>query len=133
MSTKKHYSNSNKRFLSDRSGEYGTIAWEINATEYYSGEYVPDKVDTDASLRLTDCYQIINLDFCSRKPQTQDERIEKVDNMINSLQEFRKALIECNEVCQEHNDSLTPEDIENKKKTRRGRLTSLLEDDDDDD
>lgn len=75
-----------KQFLSDTPYEYGSVCWEV----FVDPEDRYDLIQAD--LRITDCSEKIILGFSSQKEKHIDKRIQKLDNLIDSLKEMRKVL-----------------------------------------
>lgn len=73
-----------KRFLSDRSDEGGSIRWTLDTENRFNTEII-----------ITDCSNSVNLDISFYKNKHIDRRIEKLDNLINSLTKLRKCLLLC--------------------------------------
>lgn len=73
-----------KRFLSDRGDEGGSFRWTIDTQHNY-----------DNVLIITDCYKVVTLEFSFRNNKELEERIEKVDNMIDSLLLLKESLKKC--------------------------------------
>ena len=73
-----------KRFLSDRSDEGGSVRWTIDTKHSYNTELI-----------ITDCEKKICLDIYFNKKKHIDKKIEKVDNLINSLMKLRECLLLC--------------------------------------
>lgn len=75
-----------KKFLSDTPYEYGSVCWEVCVDP-------EDRYDLiQADIRITDCNESISLQFSSNKEKHIDKRIQKLDNLIDSLKEMRKVL-----------------------------------------
>lgn len=75
-----------KKFLSDTPYEYGSVCWEVLVDP-------EDRYDLiQADVRITDCSENIILQFSSQKEKHLDKRIQKLDNLIDSLKEMRKVL-----------------------------------------
>ncbi|WMM35530.1 hypothetical protein [Vibrio phage PJN101] len=73
-----------KTFLSDSHEEFGSVAWYVtNEQEWKRG--------VDAEIRLTDCNQVITLDFAC-VPEKAKKRLDKIDVLISSLERFRASL-----------------------------------------
>lgn len=86
MSSTTKYRKNSKRFLSDTPCEYGSVCWEVSADP-------EDRYDLiDSNLRIADCGKSIDLGFSTRKEEHLDKRIQKLDTLIESLQEMREAL-----------------------------------------
>jgi len=72
--------------------EFGSISWRVSLTE--------TKRDGDLStysnniLRITDCYKVINLSVDARNQTEYSNRIEKIQVLIDSLQEMKKTLVQ---------------------------------------
>ena len=75
-----------KKFLSDTPYEYGSVCWEV----FVDPEDRYDLIQAD--IRITDCNEKIILGFSSQKENHLDKRIQKLDNLIDSLKEMRKVL-----------------------------------------
>lgn len=75
-----------KKFLSDTPYEYGSVCWEV----FVDPEDRYDLIQAD--IRITDCSENIILQFSSQKEKHLDKRIQKLDNLIDSLKEMRKVL-----------------------------------------
>lgn len=77
-----------KRFLNDSHYEFGTVAWNVSTHQQTSSEF-----SISADLRITDCSDVINLEFSSREdPESSEKRMDKLDTLIESLQSFRATL-----------------------------------------
>jgi hypothetical protein len=80
-----------KRFLSESVEEFGSVSWCVHSAEKSYDNPV------EASLRITDCHNVVNLDFDCRNPDMIDKhlskRITKLDTLIESLIEMRTALV----------------------------------------
>lgn len=75
-----------KKFLSDTPYEYGSVCWEVCVDP-------EDRYDLlQANIRIADCNENIRLQFSSQKEKHLDKRIQKLDNLIDSLKEMRKVL-----------------------------------------
>jgi len=77
-----------KRFLSERSDEGGSVRWAVDPHDGFKN-----------FLTITDCSEVVSLDFYI--PQTGninkhvEKKVAKLDNLIESLQLFRKELLKC--------------------------------------
>lgn len=76
-----------KRFLTNNPEEFGSVGWGVktNPEDYYK---------IQAELRITDCYEKVTLDFNCEKEKHIDKRIQKLDNLIESLNLMRDSLVE---------------------------------------
>lgn len=81
-----HY---DKRFLTHRSDEGGSIGWSIEKHEWDTGY--------SSGITITDCYNKVNLDFTFHNNQQLDKRLDKLNNLIDSLELFRDKLESCRE------------------------------------
>lgn len=93
-----------KKFLSDTPYEYGSVCWEVCVDP-------KDRYDLiQADIRITDCNENISLQFSSQKEKHLDKRIQKLDNLIDSLKEMRKV----------HKSKEVADTVKTKLKAREG-------------
>lgn len=83
-----HYSKSGKRFLNDDYDEHGAVSWQV--TKGFSEKRRTN--NKDAELRLQDCYKVITIEFGYDGKEQYQERLAKLDVLIEELNEFRSAL-----------------------------------------
>lgn len=79
-----------KRFLNESLDEYGYVAWSLRT----KGDITYGNSVVEANLDIADCSKSIGLDFDCEKPRHIQKRIDKLDELLKSLQEFREALEE---------------------------------------
>lgn len=79
-----------KRFLTMSPHEGGSISWDVAA--HQSRE--KGTTNIDAGIDITDCSRKIGLEFYCPTPARFKQRVAKLENLINSLQEFHFALHE---------------------------------------
>lgn len=77
-----------KQFLNDSHEEFGYVSWKVSSdgTGY---QYYP----VNGSLTIADCSDQIVLDFDCKDVKSVDKRIAKLDVLVGSLQDLRKALV----------------------------------------
>lgn len=85
----KTYEAVDKRFLTMNPHETGSIAWYVQAHQASrNGE-----VSISADISMTDCSRKIGLEFYVDRPWLYKERLGKIDNLMDSLSEFKEELI----------------------------------------
>lgn len=96
----------NKKFLSDNTNEFGNIAWYVKAKTSTVIESTKEvKVSwIESEIRISDCAKSVTLSMglgvsnpaCSDADAKQnlDERLDKINNLISQLEEFKKAYSE---------------------------------------
>lgn len=90
-----------KRFLSKRADEGGSIQWSVTARKYSKGA----NCFIDTSLVIRDCGRSITLDFdFSKKDKPEynesnlEQRLAKVDTVLKSLLDMRKTMVAAGKV-----------------------------------
>lgn len=79
-----------KQFLNESLEEFGMVGWSVRTKDDI--EWGCDLLS--AELIIKDCSNTITLDFdCEKQPHVQ-KRIDKLETLINSLTDFRDALVE---------------------------------------
>lgn len=86
----KIYEAVDKRFLSMRPSEGGSISWDVEA---HLGRR-KGNTTIAADMKITDCFKQISLDFYSTSPALFKQRIDKIDNLMESLEAFKISLHE---------------------------------------
>ena len=76
-----------KRFLNDSHEEFGYICWSVSTEVTYGGI-------VSAELSIADCSKTICLEFDCHEQKHIQKRIQKLDNMMESLHNMREALVE---------------------------------------
>jgi hypothetical protein len=76
-----------KKFLSESHEEGDSISWYVRTDLEYLKKY-------EASVKLTDCYETITLEFDCWKSSDFEKRVLKVSTLIKELTLFRAALVE---------------------------------------
>lgn len=92
-----------KKFLSTDPFETGSVAASIeieNSRNYQN---------LSAELVIKDCYKTVTLDFYAVGEERQEDRLKKLDTLINVLVEFREALPL---FYQEYNEILTNKGVD---------------------
>lgn len=84
----KPYTKTSKRFLNDSYDEHGAVSWNVG--EGYS-ETKRTECKT-SELRLQDCYKVITIEFGYIGREEYEQRLAKLDTLIEELQAFRVAL-----------------------------------------
>lgn len=95
-----------KQFLdtsSEFSGsEFASVAWEVsvdkNTWNKKAKEAGKNAFNLNCTLRLTDCFKIINIEFGATKLEEIDERIAKLDELQKSLKRLRGNLTKAKKV-----------------------------------
>ncbi|CAM0109119.1 hypothetical protein VPH70E343_0092 [Vibrio phage 70E34-3] len=88
-----------KCFLNDSHYEFGTVSWHVSTRQYSERD-----ITVDADLRMTDCGDVINLEFgSSSERESSEKRMDKLDTLIESLQKFRSVLQKAHDFQVEHN------------------------------
>ncbi len=88
-----------KRFLNDSHYEFGTVSWNVSTYQYSERDYT-----VNADLRMSDCGDVINLEFgSSADPKSSEKRMDKLDTLIESLQKFRSVLQQAHDFQLENN------------------------------
>lgn len=88
----------NKDFLSEVIEEGSSITWKVNDSPSWTTD--KDEVkgkDIEAYVEIRDCNTKISLDFYLNSEanfRTRAQRLQKLDKLINELQDFRTAFIE---------------------------------------
>jgi len=90
-----------KEFLSDAHNEHSAVCWNV-CSSYYTrnGEGIVDdtKADIDATLRIQDCVRSVAIEFDAYGQDVSEEqmvkRIEKLQRMIDQLEQFKGELQE---------------------------------------
>lgn len=99
-----------KKFLSTDPFETGSVAASIEVEN--SGKYQ----NLSAELVIKDCYKSVTLDFYAPNEERQEDRLKKLDTLIDVLVEFREALPlfyqEYNEILKNKEEDKTTEIIE---------------------
>ena len=127
----KAYEFSEKKFLNNMPSEYGSICWDVRGD---INEDKGGKPYLSGDIRLADCYKSINLDFWCKKPAHFKDRLNKIDTLIGSLLEFRRAYTEARykaiEAALKYRKEKKGERFSSKKteKVRQDRLSRLAED-----
>ena len=93
------YENQDRRFIGKNPHEYGTISWGIVVDSEGGWK---NKPTLDANVRMTDCNKIISWDFSVGDYADGDwqERLNKLDNVLKSLELFKDSLIDAISVYQ---------------------------------
>lgn len=100
MATDRLFRKIEKKFLTDDANEFGTICYEVSASRYKDGA----PYEMNATLRLQDCYETINFDFYIGKKKTKfEERINKLQNLIDTLEEMKSVMESGYEMVETHN------------------------------
>ena len=86
----KLYEEVDKRFLTMSPHEGGSISWDVAAHQSRK----KGTTNIDAGIDITDCSRKIGLEFYCSTPARFKQRVAKLENLINSLQEFHFALHE---------------------------------------
>lgn len=93
-----------KKFLTNSANEFGTICYEVSATRFKDDQ----PYEMEASLRLQDCYETINLDFfIGKKKHRFDSRIQKLQTMIDTLEEMKDVMVSGYEMAETKNNMNT--------------------------
>ena len=79
----------NKTFITDNTTEFGSVSWHVSDGW---GQGQEKKHRKNSELRLTDCYKVITLDFDYDGWDNFQERIKKVECLIEELQKYKQAL-----------------------------------------
>ena len=77
-----------KRFLNNSFDE-GAVSWTLK-----SGKDKPYGEFVTAYLLISDCSKSVELDFCCENYKHVGKRIDKLDNLIDSLNDLREALVQ---------------------------------------
>lgn len=106
---KNSYEKNEKMFLDANASEYSSVCWTVSANEHTDSETAYVNCD----VRISDCFKVASLDFSysfkkagakidpeedAQQDTTLDDRIQKLNSLIDSLVRFRAALEEANEV-----------------------------------
>lgn len=83
-----------KKFLSDAPHETGSISVWATVCKYEHELILNGKYDISAEVVIKDCHKTISLDFYAEDEKSQKGRLEKLDVLISTLNEFRKVLPE---------------------------------------
>ena len=84
-----------KQFLSDSPDETGFIvitAQTSRKEDFEEDEWSLKNPNVSAEVQLGDCTKKIYLDFCVYKDSDVQKRIDKLDVLINNLQELKEKL-----------------------------------------
>ena len=86
----------NKTFLNDSHDEGGSVNWYVQTDKYVGTgyEFICGNCTLDAELKISDCSNIINLNFDCEKVEHIPKRIKKLETLINELQDMKSALEE---------------------------------------
>lgn len=88
-----------KCFLNDSHYEFGTVAWSVSTYQYSERDFT-----VNADLRMSDCGDVINLEFgSSAERESSEKRMDKLDTLIESLQKFRAVLQQAHDFQLENN------------------------------
>ena len=86
-------SKASKKFLDQDSKfadeEFGSICWSVQVSVYGSKK---DEITTNNSLRITDCYKVINLQIDFGSDEEYRARLRKIDAMLDSLKELKTEM-----------------------------------------
>ena len=94
----KKYEKGNKRFLTMQPDQGGSVCWDVAAHQSRRS----GRTNISAGIDITDCSRKIGLEFYSNCPSEYKQRLDKLDNFIESLTLFRDALVEARQVNVEH-------------------------------
>lgn len=86
------FKKNNKIFITDHPEEFGSIAWSID--KGWGADTIRKRHSKESNLRITDCYKVIVLEFSYQGYDEYLERIKKLDNLIEELNNFKEALQE---------------------------------------
>lgn len=86
----------NKVFLSDSHEQGGSVTWNVAADKGVDDDG-KKKDPITSTLRITDCYRIVYLEFDCSKVKHIQKRIDKVDVLLEEITKFKEALLEAQE------------------------------------
>lgn len=89
------YKESQKLFLSSNPTEYGSVCWSVGCKDWIKPYPVEDgKIPNRwGDVRISDCNNSISLDFWYETEEGYQERLEKIEDLIRSLEDFKEAFI----------------------------------------
>lgn len=79
--------------------EFGSICWSVRVSTYGKDQ---DQVDTDNSLRITDCYKVINLQIDFGNDDEYRARVRKLDALLESLKDLKAEMKKAHTVIKKH-------------------------------
>lgn len=84
----------NKKWLNNNPEEFGSVCWSAEQRiQWKGGKKIGVKKGCyDASVRLTDCYKAVDLDFSYYDRETFEDRCVKIHNLISELSTFERIL-----------------------------------------
>lgn len=94
MKTNKHFSFDKKTFLTLEPLQDSAICAGIRVYSFDSKDAKKNTYYHDANIRIQDCSRNINIEFELDEDNDLNQRLEKLDTMIDILNQFRSALIE---------------------------------------
>lgn len=81
------YEKSGKTFLTNAADEDSSVSWGVS-TECFSSN-----TRADGTVKIRDCYKIVNLEFYVDDDAEYEQKIEKIDTLISELNTFKDSLI----------------------------------------
>lgn len=90
----KDFLDKNSKFSSQ---EFGSVCWNVGIEKWVDKDNKKASYYTDHSLRLSDCNRSISLDLTADCVEDYDIRIQKVDELMSSLENLKQALIDAKE------------------------------------
>ena len=81
------YGRGRKEFIAAKPDEDGSISWSV---DYCPNRSYGDTVES--YIKIRDCTRTVTLEFSIYENDSYEDRLLKVDNLIDSLQAFRGAL-----------------------------------------
>lgn len=84
--SKLKYGRGHKKFVSVKPNENGSVTWYVNLQVDPHDDYV------EAHVQFRDCSRVITLDFFMCENDSFEERYDKVDVIIDSLEKFKKVM-----------------------------------------
>ena len=75
-----------KRFLNDSHEEFASVSWYVTNEDKVFYNFMESEV------RIADCHNVITLDFNCADIVAAKKRLQKLDNLIESLSEMRVAM-----------------------------------------